>query len=321
MKSEEIKKIAVLGAGIMGHGIAQGFLMGGCSVKLYDVSMDALEVAHAHLAESLEQFDENRMLGENVKVHLERLSITTDLAETVSGAEFIMEVIPELLELKQQTFAEVEALCPPQAILASNTSHLPLSRLFDRVKDRSRTVGAHYFNPPQIVPCVEIIRAQGTSDKTFQTTYDLMAHIGKEPVKVNQDIPGFVVNRVQTAVLREVADLVARGIASAEDIDKALRSSLGFRTASIGPLRMVDLGGVDAWEDCCAKLLPDMARETTAPDILKGLVAEGSTGIRAGKGFYTYKKDFQQEELDQVIKDRDREFLARLKNLYWNRVH
>lgn len=317
MRLEDIKQITVLGSGIMGHGIAQGFLMGGYDVRLFDISAEALDTARAHIEESLGLFAESGMLEDGVAANLARLGTTTDMADAVGGAQFVMEVIPEILDLKQRTFAEVEGLCPEGTILASNTSHLPLSRLFDRVKDRSRTVGAHYFNPPQIVPCVEIIKAEGTSDQTFQTTYDLIARIGKEPVKVNQDIPGFIVNRVQTAVLREAADLIARGVASAEDIDKAIKGSMGFRSASIGPLRMADLGGVDAWEDCCAQLLPDMARDTEAPALFKDLVAKGYTGIRAGRGFYSYDRDFQQAELDEVIKTRDREFLNRLRNLYW----
>lgn len=317
MKLEDIHQIAVLGSGIMGHGIAQGFLMGGYNVRLFDISADALDTARAHITENLVLFADAGMLKDGVSGNLGRLATTTALSDAVSDAQFIMEVIPEILDLKQRTFAEVEGLCSAGAIMASNTSHLPLSRLFDRVKDRSRTVGAHYFNPPQIVPCVEIIKAEGTSDATFQTTYDLMARIGKEPVRVNLDIPGFIVNRVQTAVMREAADLIARGVAGAEDIDKAVRSSMGFRSASIGPLRMADLGGVDAWEDCCAQLLPDMARDTEAPALFKDLVAKGHTGIRAGRGFYTYDRDFQQSELDETIKTRDKEFLNRLKNLYW----
>ncbi len=319
MNIEDIKQIAVLGSGIMGHGIAQSFLMGGYNVRLFDISAEALDTARAHITESLALFAEADMLEGGVSANLARLATTTNLTDAVEDAQFVMEVIPEILELKQRTFAEVEELCPAGAILASNTSHLPLSRLFDRLKDRSRSVGAHHFNPPQIVPCVEIIKAEGTSDATFQTTYDLMARIGKEPVKVNLDIPGFIVNRVQTAVLREAADLIVRGVASAEEIDKAVRSSMGFRSASIGPLRMADLGGVDAWEDCCAQLLPDMARDTEAPALFKDLVAKGHTGIRAGRGFYAYDRDFQQSELDEVIKNRDKEFLNRLKNLYWKR--
>ncbi|MBU2455651.1 MAG: 3-hydroxyacyl-CoA dehydrogenase family protein, partial [Proteobacteria bacterium] len=148
---------------------------------------------------------------------------------------------------------------------------------------------------------------------TLQTTYDLMKKIGKDPVKLHKDVVGLVVNRLQTALLREAFYLHEQGVISAVDIDKAVKGSLGFRAASIGPMTMVDMGGLDAWLDCCEKLLPIMDASVKAPTALKDLVDAGHTGIKSGKGFYEYAKDFSQKGLDEAVKKRDREFLGRLK--------
>ena len=311
---EDIKKIAVLGSGVMGHGIAQGFAMGGYDVKLYDIDEKVLEVAVAHIDESLDLFVESGIFTEQDKVQIaDRLSTATNLKEAVCDVDFVMEAIPEMMDLKQRTFQEIESYCSADTILASNTSHLKVSDVFALVKDRSRVVGAHYFNPPQICPTVEVVKAASTSDETMQVTYDLMAKIKKEPVKVNKDVVGLVVNRLQTALLREAFYLLDQGAISAEDIDKAVRGSLGFRAASIGPMKMVDMGGLDAWLDCCEKLLPIMDRSIDAPKALDDLVSQGHTGIKSGKGFYEYSVDFGQKELDETVKARDREFLERYK--------
>ena len=317
MKLEEIKQITVLGSGVMGHGIAQGFAMGGYPVVLYDIDDALLRVALSHIRESLALFREAGLVStEEATAVMERLSVSTDLKQAVENSEFIIEVIPEILDLKQSVLKEVEALCPGNAIIASNTSHLRVSEVFASLEDPSRSVGAHYFNPPQICPTVEVVKGEGTSDATLSLTYDLMKKIKKVPVRLHKDVVGLVVNRLQTALLREAFYLYEEGVISAEDIDHAVRGSLGFRAASIGPMAMVDMGGLDAWLDCCEKLLPIMDAGTDGPKALKTLVADGHTGIKSGKGFYEYAVDFSQGGLDEAVKKRDREFLDRLKRRF-----
>jgi 3-hydroxyacyl-CoA dehydrogenase len=314
MKLEDIKTITVLGSGVMGHGIAQGFLMGGYPVKLYDINASVLEVASSHIRESLTLFCEADIFTlDEIEEIMSRLSTTVDLKEAVEDSDFIMEVIPEIMALKQKTFKEVESYCKKESIFASNTSHLKLSDVFSLMEDQSHVVGAHYFNPPQICPTVEVVKGTHTSDETMQTTYDLMKKIGKEPVKVNKDVVGLVVNRLQTALLREAFYLHEEDVISAEDIDKAVRGSLGFRAATIGPMAMVDMGGLDAWLDCCEKLLPIMDNSTAPPRALKKLVDDGHDGIKTGRGFYEYAVNFSQKGLDDAVKKRDREFLERYK--------
>jgi 3-hydroxyacyl-CoA dehydrogenase len=177
----------------------------------------------------------------------------------------------------------------------------------------------HWFNPPHIVPAVEVVRAEETSDETFETAYQLLKRIKKLPVKINRELPGFLVNRIQVAMVREVFDLYEKRVASAADIDTAVKGSIGFRLASIGPLLTADLGGLDLWLQVYKNLVPHIQSSTEPSRALQNLVSQGHTGIKSGKGFYSYATDFSREELDEVVQKRDREVLNRLKSLYWSK--
>ena len=317
MKLEEIHQIAVLGAGLMGHGIAQSFIAGGYPVILYDIQESVLDSAAAHIKNSLELFCGAGLIeSKDIDPALDRLTCTLDLKRAVAGAEFITEAIPEDLALKQDIFQRVEDLCRSEAILASNTSSLTLEAIGAKVQNKQRLVTTHWFNPPQLVPTVEVVRGKETSDETFTGAYDLLLKIGKVPVKINRELPGFLVNRVQMAMVREVLDLFEQGIASAEDIDRAIKGSIGFRLASIGPMLTMDLGGLQLWLKVLENLLPRIRSATEPPETLKTLVSQGHTGIRSGQGFYDYSADGSEGEVEAVIRKRDREFLQRLKNLY-----
>lgn len=314
---DKIKQVAVLGAGIMGHGIAQSFLMGGYPVSLFDIAEPILDSATAHIHENLELFAKHGLLSEgDVSRCLERLSTTCDLKAAVNKAQFITEAAPENLKLKQSLFEDMEKACSPEAILASNTSSLTLAQIGIRVKKKERLVTTHWFNPPHIVPTVEVVRSPWTSDETLDVTYNLLVRIKKTPVRIRQEIPGFLINRIQAAMVREILDLYEKGIASAEDIDRAVKGSIGFRLASIGQLLTMDLGGLKLWLRVCENLFPDIQSSTNPPAALVHLTEEGHDGIKTGKGFYDYARDFSKAQLDQAIKKRDEEFLNRLKNLY-----
>jgi len=318
MRVEQIHEISVLGAGTMGHGIAHSFLMGGYSVRLYDVQEAILETGRAHIQKNLELFCEAGLIKKPaIKSALKKLWTTTDLKQAVAEGDFIVEAAPENLELKQDLFQKVESFCKKDAILASNTSSLTLKDMGARVRNKARLVVTHWFNPPHIVPTVEVVRGEETTDEILETTYQLMTKIGKMAVKVNRELPGFIVNRIQVAMAREVFDLYEKGVASAADIDRAVKGSFGFRLASIGPLLTVDLGGIDVWNKVCQNLLPQIQSSTEPPKVLQNLAAQGHLGVKSGKGFYNYAVDFSKAELDEVIQKRDREFLNRLKALYW----
>ena len=320
MKLQEIRDITVLGAGIMGHGIAQSFLMGGYPVRLYDIKESILDTARAHIEKNLGLFRQFDLIGkQDIDPALSRLSTTSDLKAAVEGSDFIVEAAPEDLSLKQGLFQQVESLCGRDTIIATNTSSLTLRDIGARVKDKERLVITHWFNPPHIVPTVEVVKAEQTSDETMETAYRLLAKIRKVPVKIYQELPGFVVNRIQVAMVREVFDLYEKGVASAEDIDKAVKGSFGFRLASIGPLLTADLGGLELWLKVSENLLPHIQSSTDPPKALQSLVSQGHFGIKTGKGFYDYAVDFSKAELDGAVQKRDREFLNRLKQLYWGK--
>jgi len=313
----KMENIAVIGAGMMGHGIAQSFIMGGYAVMLHDLHESILETAEAHIKNSLELFRRADLIAvEEIEKAMQRLTLTTDLKQAAQPANFIVEAIPEDLSLKQDVFCQIENHCDQNTIIASNTSSLKITDIGMRVKNKKRLVITHWFNPAQLVPTVEVVKGEQTSDEIIDITYNLLSKIEKAPVKIFKELPGFLVNRIQIALAREVLDLYEKGVASAADIDQAIRGSIGFRLASIGPLLTMDLGGLNIWFRVFENLLPDIQSSTAPPRALQKLVGEGHDGIKSGKGFFDYSMDFSKGELEDTIKQRDQEFLQRLKQLY-----
>ena len=318
MKLEEIQNISVIGAGIMGHGIAQSFLMGGYTVMLNDIQESILKTAIAHIEKNLDLFHQSGLMGkQDIDLALKRLHATPDLKQTVEKSDFIVETITEDLGLKQELFQQVESLCRDDTIITTNTSSLTLKKIGVRIKNKGRLVVTHWFNPPHIVPTVEVVKGEWTSDETMETAYQLLKKIKKTPVKLNFELSGFLINRIQIAMVREIFDLYEKGVASVADIDKAIKGSIGFRLASIGPLLTADLGGIELWLKVCENLLPHIQSSTDPPKTLQRLVSQGHLGIKSGKGFYDYAVDFSKADLDGAIQKRDQEFLNRLKHLYY----
>lgn len=306
MRLEDIRKVAVIGSGIMGHGIAQTFALAGYTVSLQDISENALSQAVRQIEENLDLFVETGYISPGDRAAaLENISIGVDLAWAAGQSDFVIEAVPEILDLKKQIFKKLDAVAPPHAILATNTSSLSATAMAEVTGRRDRVVAAHWFNPPHLVPLVEVVRGAWTSDETLFTTRDLMVKIGKKAVILHKEVHGFVANRIQSAIFREALNLLNQGVAGIEDIDLAIKSGPGFRLPSLGIFEIADLGGLDTW----ARASAAMSKSGNPDPVLAEKLARGELGVKSGRGFY----DYTGRDIGKIIKKRDREFIKRLK--------
>lgn len=304
-----MQNMAVLGAGIMGHGVAQLFAQAGYNVRIQARRESSLEKAKELITNSLKIMVEKEMLTqEQMDQTLTKIQYTTDLYEAIENADFILESIPEQLELKLDTYEKIESVVSENTIIASNTSTFPLKDLTQRAKHPERFIITHFFNPPQLVPVVEIAKFEKTDENVVQKTYDLMKEIGKTPVVLKKEITGFIVNRVQVAFLRECFNLIEKGICTAEDIDIAVRGSMGFKWAFCGPMESQDLAGLQTTAAMVYNIEQDLSNTRELPQFLKDMVENEQLGIRSNKGFYEYD-DYGTE----AIRKRDDNFLDLLK--------
>jgi 3-hydroxybutyryl-CoA dehydrogenase len=241
----QIRKVAIIGAGLMGHGLAQIFAGKGKDVILMDLNEDLLKKGFAGIRSNLSLMAEHGIgKAEEIEGVLSRVRTTTDLGEA-KEAQFVVEAVSENLDLKQNIFRDLDSLCRPDAILATNTSVISITEIALKAKGRGRIVGTHFWNPPYLIPLVEVIRGNETSNSAMDITFDLMKAIGKHPVRVNKDVPGFVGNRLQHALWREAISIVERGIADAATVDECIRFGFGLRLPILGPLETADMVGTD----------------------------------------------------------------------------
>lgn len=310
--AESISDVAVLGLGTMGHGIAQTFAVAGCNVRGYDVDATAGDTLVERIRANLKQTADAGLVDDSaIPAVLQRITNCPSESKAVEGAQFVIEAVREDLTVKQQLFARLEATLGRDAILASNTSSYRISDIAAGLHWPDRVVATHWFNPPHIVPVVEVVPGRKTSTETTQTTYNLLERVGKLPVRVNQEIPGFLVNRVQVAMFREILDLLDRGIASAEDIDRAIRGSIGLRLAALGPLAIIDFAGWDVTGNVYRNLIADLRSDTELPQSARRLLEEGRFGVKTGQGIYNYPADSAQRSKAE----RDKTYLELIKLL------
>jgi len=279
-------RIAVIGAGLMGHGIAQVFALAGHDVSIYDSIAASLDSAPSRILANL------RELGDDLSA-VERVRPTADLAAAVADADYVVEAVLEDLPLKQKLFVEIERNVPPHTILASNTSVIPITRIMEGLRDRSRALGTHWWNPPYLVPLVEVIATQWTSQQAIDATIALHKAAGKMPVHVKKDVPGFVGNRLQHALWREAIALVERGVCDAETVDTVIKASFGRRLAVLGPLENADLVGTDLTLAIHKTVLPDIDGRPLPSPYLEALVADGKLGCKSGEGFRAWTAEAQ----------------------------
>lgn len=306
MKAEEIRTIGVIGAGLMGHGIAQVFALKGYKVKLFDNDPKVLESAPEKIRNNLQTLLEMRLIeSQELEDCLNHLQLCNTLTEMCEGVELTIEAVSENLDLKRAIFLDLERLTTPQTILCSNTSGISIGLISEKLQFKERVVGTHFWNPPHIVPCVEVIKSQFAADEVFHTVIELMERVGKEPVRVLKDVPGFLGNRLQHALWREAISLVEKGIANPEDIDRVVKYGFGLRLPFVGPLETADLAGLDLVYDIHQYLFSDLENRSTPSTLLKTLIDQKATGVKAKKGFYQWT----DERIKRIIQQRDKALL------------
>jgi 3-hydroxybutyryl-CoA dehydrogenase len=310
MKLSQIKRVAIIGAGIMGHGFAQIFAQKGYPVFLYDIDSAILEKALKRIDANLDTFIENGLLRKKEKGPvLNRITLITDLEAAVRNVDFVLEAVPEIMDLKKEIFKKLDRFAPPHAILASNTSGLSITEMGSVTRRPEKTIIVHGINPPTIIPVVEIVRGNKTADETADLCYRLLLKLGKNPVRVLKEVPGFLFNRLQLALYREALYCLETGVATAEDIDRVVKAGYGFRLANLGPLETSDFGGLDTFYRLAQHLFPDLSDAKSAPPVLERFVKEGNLGVKTGKGFYSYPPAVAKRK----IRERDRRLIQQLK--------
>lgn len=303
-------QIAVIGAGLMGHGIALTFARRGMNVSVTDPDAATLQSTPARVAESLGHLGADT--GE-IDKSLENITLCETLRSAVEGAGFIFEAAPEKLHLKQELFAEIERCASPEAILASNTSVIQISKIMAGLKSRERALGTHWWNPPHMIPLVEVVKTEWTGQSAATSMVNLLTEAGKTPVVVERDVPGFIGNRLQHALWREAISLVENGICTAEAVDDVVKASFGRRLAVLGPLENADLVGIELTQDIHQQVLFDLENRATPSPYLQTLLDAGRTGMAAGSGF----REWADGDL-AAAKARVAEHLTRLETIIPN---
>lgn len=285
----EIKKVCVLGAGTMGNGITQVLALNGYEVSMRDIEDRFVQGGLNTIKGNLKRFlvDKGKMTQDEADTVLARIKGTTDLKEAVAGAQVVIESVPEVLSIKQQTFKELEELCPPETILATNTSSISITAIASVTNRQDKIIGMHFFNPPTVRRLIEIIRGAKTSDETYDVIKEFSIKLGMEVITVQKDSAGFIVNRIFLAVCNEAAKLVHEGVATPEDVDKGCQFGLGH---TMGPCRTLDLTGIDIGYDVLQILQEELGQAYHPCPLIKMKVVAGELGVKTGKGFYDYSQ-------------------------------
>ena len=314
MRVEEIEKVGVVGAGLMGHGIAFAFALGGYPTMMCDLSEEALRRAMTKVRATATLFAEEGLVsGKEADDAVGRTTTTLDLTELAENSDFITEAIVERSRDKRELFNRLDRISPPRTIIVSNTSSLVLSDFASDVKRQDKIAVTHYFAPPAIVPGVEVAGGPGTSDETYEIIYELMKRINHVPIRVLKELPGYLLNRIQGAMSREAVRLWADGVATAEEIELGIKATFGFRMPHEGPMMHYDLAG--NW-----KLPMDVRQAISAEHMARHPEPAGEAAERITRHLAESTPWFiAPEDFDGASAVRDREYVRRLKELYWRK--
>ncbi len=309
MNFTDIKTVGNIGAGTMGHATALQFAMHGFNVNLLDTSQEALDRGLEGIKQNIKTFQSAGVLPDKPDRILDRVHLTTDYKTALADADFVIESVVEKIEIKKLVWQEAEKYVADSTILATNTSGLSPTEIQSVLKKPERFVVAHFWNPAQLMPLVEVVPGKYTVESTINDTVELMNHIGKHAVPLKKESLGFVGNRIQLAVLREAFHIVNEGIATPEAVDDIIKYSLGRRWSLVGPIASADLGGLDVFKNISAYLYADLAAEQSTDSLLDKMVKNGKLGLKSGQGFFNWKGNSGEK----IVKDRDVQLLKLLK--------
>ena len=303
-------KVAVVGSGLMGRGIGQVFATAGFSVSLIDLNQKVLDSALQQISTSLDTLEKSALLNETKKSIFSRITTTPDLSKGVSDASFVVEAVFENVEEKKDVFKRIENATGNSTIIATNTTAIPIATLAGVTARPERVIGTHFWNPPHLVPAVEVTRGERTSLDTVEKTVSLLKKVGKKPAIINRDVPGQIGIRILYAMIREATWLVENKIASPEDIDNTVKEALGARLEVLGPLELADLSGIDLVENVANILYKSLDSSKTPQPLVKRMVSSGELGVKTGKGFYNWKNG---RNAQTTIRERDAHLIKILK--------
>jgi 3-hydroxybutyryl-CoA dehydrogenase len=301
------ERIAIVGSGLMGHGIAQVFGARGHTVVVIDPDAHSLNTVKDRVRANLTLLIKRGVeMGEARDTILNRIQLTTDMEAGCQGAKFVFEAVFENMSLKQEVFAQLDRLCPMETVLCSNTSVMSITEIASKSQHRERIIGTHWWNPPYLIPLVEVIRTEQAAPWCLEAAYDLLQRAGKRPVHVNRDVPGFVGNRLQHALWREAFHLIDEGICDAATVDEVVRNGFGLRLPVLGPVANADLIGLDLTRDIHAYILPHLSTSGSPSTTMLKHIEQGQLGFKAGQGFLPWSESeiaaTRERLMDHLIK-------------------
>jgi enoyl-CoA hydratase/3-hydroxyacyl-CoA dehydrogenase len=310
MKVEDIKKIAVMGAGDMGHGIAEVALLAGYKVAMRDIEQRFIDKGSSRIKESLDKLvEKQKVTEENRKAMLGNIQTFVDIADSVKDADFVIEAVPEVMSLKREVFQAVDDAAPKHAILASNTSTMSITEMASVTKRPEQVVGMHFFNPPVLMKLAEVIKGEKTSEATMQVTYDLALRMNKVPVRIEKDSPGFIYNRVNAPTDVLLGLMVEKGMAAPEEIDARMKKA----GSPMGPYELMDYIGLDIAYHMYSHFADKLSRDYKLASWLKTKFDAGELGKKTGKGIYDWSKGRPEIDLSKAKEDFDPNVLTAVK--------